>query len=198
MATKQKKDQHLAPDVIAVRVKNDHIRIVWTDNVLDAQGKSVRNEVDTKYRYEPHPDLVKELKALAPHMAFLADQESGDGFEAWTDERVEAIVAKYVVRGVKFVRKDGAQVGVSINGYRILNGGRVLNMTAPIVRFQTEGESYQFADHVEEIADNLRIEVLAYLNGKRAEDGQTTLGFSKAEAAEGEDEEGDGNGEGEA
>lgn len=196
----KKKEQHLLPDVIAVRVKNDHMRVVWTDNVLDANGNTVRNEVDTKYRYEPHPDLAEELRKLAPHLAFLTEQETGDGFPGWTDERVRAVSDNYVVRGVKFIRKDGKDIGVSLNGYRKLNRGTPLNIVAPVVRFQSEGEGYEYADHVEELSDNFKMEVLKYLDGsKRAEEGQTTLGFNKAEAVGAEDGDGDGEegGEGE-
>lgn len=193
----KKNDQHLTPRILSVKVAKDHLKVLWEDTVIEAgSGKSVRNEVEKKFRHEPHEDLANELKKMAPHLAFLTEYESQatmERFEAMDDAEVEELSSRYAVRTVLFRHKDSGDT-LQLGGYRVLRSKRVSNVLASPVRFQSEAEEYPYADHLEEIADDLRKEVVEYMAGKRASEGQITMGFAKAENAAGGEggEEGEG------
>lgn len=200
--SKKNKDQHLSPEILLVKVKNDGLEITWNDPVVEAGGKNVMNQVTKTFRHEPHLDLVDLLKRLAPHLAFLTEYETDaiiDGFESLSDAQMTEIEERYTTRGIRFKSNNGT-TEIHLNGYRKLKRrGGVSNVLANKVRFQSEGESYPYADHLEELADELRTELVEFMGGKRAPDGQITLGFAKAEKAAKnpaeEEEEGGGGGD---
>ncbi len=186
--------QHLEPKVQGVKVKKSGLHIVYRDRVLDTtaeQAKEIENEVAALFRHEPHQDLADLVNKLTPHLAFLCDQEEQNGFESFTDEQVRAILSRYKLRGVSFKYKSDSDRGVQLNGYRVLNSKKVMNFLAPTVKFNSGGEGYEFADHVEELAENLERELILYIGGKRAEPGQSTRGFGELVEADGEEGNGD-------
>lgn len=191
--------QKLAPRIIRLGVKNKALIITYMDNVIDPGGEKpvqVSNEITAALHHEPHPDLKRAVDAMAPHLAMLTDQIPTKGHTNRTDQEVGLLATKYVVRSVKFHQKDGDFEGVTVGGYRVLASKRVMNFVAPMVKFQQGSEQYEYADHMEDLRDTLRSEVVAYLGGKRADPGQITMGFGKAEGGQDEEEEEEG-GEGE-
>lgn len=196
---KPKPPQHLAPQIIGLKVKKDHLFIHWVDVVVMPDGSSTKNVGRMEFRHEPHPELVAAINDITPHVAFLGDQEPGGGYETLTDEDFAKLLEKYALRSVKITDKPGEFRGVSLGGYRRLASKKVLNMSCALVKFQQGSETYEWADHLEELVDKLVTEVQAYLGGKYAEPGQMTLGFASAaeKKKKGEDGEEDEDGEGE-
>ena len=190
--TEQKGLQRMAPKIIRLAIKNKGLEIQYVDNWIDSRGEVPRQferPMKMESHEEPHPDLVAAIYEMTPHLAMLTDQEPTKGFEALTDAQVGQIRQRYTLRSVKFHRKEGDFEGITIGGYRRLATKRVMNFVAPMIRFQEGSEAYPFADHVEDIRDALLAEVVAYVDGKRAEPGQVTMGFGTPEESPEEEEE---------
>lgn len=194
MAKKDSKpEQHLAPKILTLKVKNDGLQIKYLDRVVMSDGKEVPNLFNGTIRHEPHMDLKVCVDKLVPHLAMLSDYEPTKGFEVSTDAKIAEILDRYKVRHIAFLEAEGVVNGVRLGGYRKLNrGGAPSNMLLPKVMFQAEGEKYEYADQLEEIVSALVGEVVAYLGGKRADPGQITFNFTApAEGEEGSEEGGE-------
>lgn len=193
---KKKEVRHLAPIVLGFKVKKNGLEVTYIDSVLEGEeDKPVKNEITALLKHEPHPDLHSLVKDLGPHLAYLCEYADPLEFETLEDAQVENLQALHQVRGVQFKEGNG-WIGVQIHGHRVLESKKVVNVLAPLVKFQTGAESYPLADHLEERIHEVREEVEAYIGGRRAAPGQLTFGFgAKSAPADPTPEGEDGNGD---
>lgn len=124
------------------------------------------SETNSEFTVEVHPDLIKALKKLAPHLARLSDQYDKSG----------QLSDKIIVRGFS-EKGENEKRGVVITGLRQV-GDKKLLINSPFQRFGEEGEDvgYEQVDDLLNCVEDCKDEVLAYLfDGKYAIDPQGKL-----------------------
>ena len=139
-----------------------------------------------------HDDLRACFRKLIPHFAFLCEQVTDADLvesalerpESYLEDREHSVTEeffKFYVGSVDIIEKKGLNY-VTLSGNRLLESGDSLSLTAPSV--DMEGSKYKFISQFIEDIDNLKIEVLAYMEGKHAERAQLQMFGSEEEEEE--------------
>jgi hypothetical protein len=117
-----------------------------------------------------HPDLLRYLAHLVPHLCLLTEQLT-ETPDYWPDDASEfpAHFDTYSVTGFSMGR---GQAGVTLTGQRELQGGKVLNLTSPYTAFEDENATYAYPGQLEVAVLDAIAEVEAALRGKASEAGR--------------------------
>jgi hypothetical protein len=143
-----------------------------TKTFQEKEGKeTLSSSVIKDCQWRMHTDLIKAWDAFVPHLILLCEEDG----EMWTLEdfsfegEPDAIkmLPKYKVTGVT-LGGSGEHLGITVVGQKKLRGGKVLNLVAPFTKFEDESDAaYIYQSDLLEAWDLLRIEALAYMDGKR-------------------------------
>lgn len=144
-----------------------------------------------------HDDLRACFRKLIPHFAFLCEQVTDADLvesaltrpESYIEDREHSVTEeffKYYVGSVDIVEKKGLHY-VTLSGNRLLESGEPLSLTARAV--DMEGSKYKFISQFVDDIENLKREVLAYMEGKHAEKSQLEMFASEEEEEEEHPEE---------
>lgn len=132
-----------------------------------------------------HPDLEQAFARLVPHFCLLTEQlEEGPNY--WPAEDRDDLPAGFDNYGVTGIIA-GAKGGVTLMGFRKLENGKVLNMTAQYVSFADPSEQFEESDAwryphteaLEQLMEYVLDEVEAALRGKCSEVGRQLKMFSQ-------------------
>ena len=156
-------------------VKKQLLSAEFTEQ-LDLETKP--REFQMQGRELVHPDLEKAFARLVPHFYLLTEQlEAGPSY--WPAEDRDDLPAQFDSYGVTGLI-IGAKDGVTLVGFRQLENGKVLNLTAQYVSFADPSEQFEESDawryvHTDKLklaVESVLDEVDAALRGKCSDVGR--------------------------
>lgn len=126
-----------------------------------------------------HEDLQNAFQSLLPHLLLLTEQKNKPEVVKQMDlglELPEDIMNKFKVTGFSTEDKNG-EIAVKISGIRHLNTGKNLSLSMPSTVRGSKDSEYEFYDKMIEAVDQIKAEVVAFMDGKQAERSQPEIGF---------------------
>ncbi|MFD2787385.1 hypothetical protein [Hymenobacter rubripertinctus] len=132
-----------------------------------------------------HPDLEACFAHLVPHFCLLTEQlEEGPGY--WPAQDRDDLPAQFDSYGVTGLVL-GAKNGVTLVGFRKLENGKVLNLTAQYISFADpseqfeESNAWQYAhtENLEQLVEETLAEVELALRGKCSDVGRQLQMFDE-------------------
>lgn len=144
------------------------------NETLSFEDDQFTNEGTKKCTWDVHNDLKLLLDKLKPHLALMCEQiEETEMVDLWHEHPLmsKIKVTGYVIGG------EGEHEGVTLIGRRQLAHNRVLNLITPFTKWEDEHNGYMYSHDVKTIITDLELEVIEYMNGKKAPSLQQKLEF---------------------
>ncbi|WP_445454077.1 hypothetical protein [Flavobacterium sp. 25HG05S-40] len=156
----------------------------------------VNNTIKTTSDAPIHDDLRNAFRALIPHFAFVTEEvtdlnlvESAvEAPESYVEDREHSaseVFFKFYVSDFSIDNKKGLNI-VTLSGNKMLESGDVVSFTAPAI--DLDGGKYQFKAQLSDLMERLKVEVLAYMQGKQAPKQQMEM-FENQEDESNDDQE---------
>lgn len=161
------------------RKKHDSLYIEY-DKI---QKGVVQSNEATNYGYVAHPDLLECFDLLKMHLGLLTEYHpEKNAIPYFKFDRDQQL--KYAANSIKDIRVtqlifkgESEKAGVTLCGYKILMSGKVVNVTAPFVRFDADDDSseYEFNNKLYELCVAVQAEVEQYISGEKKDDSQMNI-----------------------
>lgn len=129
-----------------------------------------------------HPDLLRALDLLVPHLLIISETKSAKDFKKSFLENDEEVLKEldiqHTVYGVHMKEKNETQQVVLL-GRKTVSNGRGYNIPLWPVTLDDDGENaYIHAELLKQKVDTFLSEVEAYLSGKFAENPQQEIPYN--------------------
>lgn len=133
-------------------------------------------QANSKIKFIPHDDLKACLDNLRIHSGLLTELIKADSVKDLEKGKELDIIENIKVVGVKITEK-GETNGVEIISKRILKDGRTIEIKTPFANFDSDISEYQFTEELWSDIEDLKTEIVEYINGKFSVEGtQLSLG----------------------
>ena len=143
---------------------------------FEQKDVDVNNTIKTSSDAPIHEDLRNAFRALIPHFAFITEEvidvdlveraiEAPESYVQDREHSASEVFFKFLVTEFSITNKQGLNY-VVLSGNKLLESGEVISFTAPAI--DLEGGKYQFRAALYDLIDVLKLEVLAYMEGKQA------------------------------
>lgn len=150
---------------------------------FEQKDADVNNTIKTSSDAPIHDDLRAAFRALIPHFAFICEEITNEDLVQAAIERPESYLEdrensasldffKFYVNELSIMDKKGLNF-VTISGNKQLTNGDIVSFSAPAI--DLDGGSYKFTYELKEAVEVLKIEVLAYMQGKQAPKAQLEM-----------------------
>lgn len=139
-----------------------------------------------------HDDLIHAFQKMVPHFALLTEQVPESEVESIILNNREIpgdLLHKIKVTGIS-VGGSGESEGITISGAKRLSNGKTVNFNTPFTKWEAVDEGYKFISELINVLEDLKDEVVAYMEGKQGTKAQTEMSFGDEEE---EDEAADFN-----
>lgn len=130
-----------------------------------------------------HDDLINAFQRLVPHFALLTEQVLESEVESIIlngKEIPEDLLQKIKVSGIT-VGGTGESEGITISGSKRLSNGKMINFNTPFTKWEAVDEGYKFISELINVLEDLKDEVIAYMEGKQGTKAQTEMNFDGEE-----------------
>lgn len=140
--------------------------------------RDVENKIDASSDAPIHVDLRNAFKKLIPHFALILEEISQEVAETAMFQEIEYEedqdpLEKYFVTGIAISGTIDSE-GVVISGSKMLKSGDVVSFPTPFMKWD---DKYVFMSELTELIEELKQEVLEYLDGKQAPKAQIEMSF---------------------
>lgn len=143
---------------------------------FEQKDVDVNNTIKTSSDAPIHEDLRNAFRALIPHFAFVTEEVTDIDLvesaiaapESYVQDREHSaseVFFKFLVTEFSITNKQGLNY-VVLSGNKLLESGEVISFTAPAI--DLEGGKYKFRAELANLIEELKKEVLAYMEGKQA------------------------------
>ena len=150
---------------------------------FEQKDADVNNTIKTSSDAPIHDDLRAAFRALIPHFAFICEEITNEDLVQAAIERPESYLEdrensasldffKFYVNELSIMDKKGLNF-VTISGNKQLTNGDIVSFSAPAI--DLDGGSYKFTYELNQAVEVLKIEVLAYMQGKQAPKAQLEM-----------------------
>ena len=158
---------------------------------FEQKDADVNNTIKTSSDAPIHDDLRAAFRALIPHFAFICEEITNEDLvqaaierpESYLEDRENSVCLdffKFYVQEFSILDKKGLNF-VTISGNKQLTNGDIVSFSAPAI--DLDGGSYKFTYELNQAVEVLKVEVLAYMQGKQAPKAQLEM-FSGDEEAD--------------
>jgi hypothetical protein len=141
---------------------------------FEQQDSDVKNDIKTKSDAPIHDDLRNAYKLLTPHFVKLCELCNDEALiedaikrpELHLFDRENAVsdeFFKYNVHEISIENKKGLNL-LTMYGTKNLSTHETISIDIPIV--DLDGSSYIYCSQLNDVIDNIKEEVLAYMQGK--------------------------------
>lgn len=151
---------------------------------FDQTELGVKNSIKTSSDQPIHEDLRNAFKNLIPHFAFICEEvrdqklvkkaiKDPEDYLMNKEEAKDVTFFKYHVFQFSIIeKKDGGEY-ISISGSKQLESLEEISFATPNISLHDD--EYPLLDELNETIDELKSEVLAYMQGKAAPKAQMTM-----------------------
>ncbi|WP_417867990.1 hypothetical protein [Xanthomarina gelatinilytica] len=132
-----------------------------------------------------HDDLINAFQRLVPHFALLTEQVPESEVESIIlngKEIPEDLLQKIKVTGIT-VGGTGESEGITISGAKRLSNGKMVNFNTPFTKWEEVDEGYRFISELINVLEDLKDEVIAYMEGKQGSKVQMEMAFDQEDEA---------------
>lgn len=111
-----------------------------------------------------HPDMRVAMESLAPHVAFLCDQNDAPSNRTFdpVEKNYSDDFKHYIINGIA-IKGTAGDEGVVISATKLTNG-KQLNLQTP--EYLLGGTDYKFINELSECVERIKYEARQYLGGK--------------------------------
>lgn len=159
-----------------VKIKNDQLAVSYRESFPEA---NYGNNVSKECEQFVHDDLKYALNLLKPHVVAICEmpEEKKISVTNPSDEDLNETLKNYIITGYSKGGSDES-AGVTIIAQKLLNTGKVLNLTVPFMQFTDEtGDGYPYGYELEGVIKRCDYEVDAYLFEDKCGVRQATFDF---------------------
>lgn len=151
---------------------------------FDQIDVDVKNRINTSSDAPIHDDLRNAFKKLIPHFAYISENITDDKLvekaiknpESYVIDREESkdeSFFKFRVHEFEIQEKDGYEK-IKISGAKqLLETNQEINFSIPPV--ELGGDKYKFGNELQNLVEELKDEVAAYMQGKSAPKAQIEM-----------------------
>lgn len=156
-----------------VKLKNSQLDVNYEERFTE---ENYSNDIMKKCSQIIHSDLAKALDMLKPHLVYICEMPEAEilkevGLYDFNIERLD----NYVITGYSHGGSDESS-GIVIIGQKLLQSGKVLNLTTPFIQF-ADDEAYPFCQELKEDINTCDSEVYDYLFNQKWGVKQMNLDF---------------------
>lgn len=150
---------------------------------FDQIDSDVKNRINTSSDAPIHDDLRNAFKKLTPHFAFISEEvkdekliekaiKNPEKFLIDKDETKDQTFFKFRVSGFEITEKDGYEK-ITITGAKQLETHNEITFSLPQVGLGDD--KYKYYLELQDAVEELKHEVVAYMQGKSAPKAQTEM-----------------------
>lgn len=150
---------------------------------FDQIDSDVKNRINTSSDAPIHDDLKNAFRKLIPHFAFISEEITDEKLVKKAIQKPELYVLnredekeqsffKFRVHEFEIIEKDGYEK-LKISGAKQLVTNQEISFSVPPV--ELGGDKYKFDAELQELVEELKDEVTAYMQGKTAPKAQTEM-----------------------
>jgi hypothetical protein len=162
-----------------IEIKNAEITntifLKWEYDQTDMDRKT---NIKAKADSPIHEDLREAFEKLIPHFVLLTEMKKKPQMAKIIDLKQldEDLLSKFKVRAFTLEEKNG-ETSVKISGYKILTSGKAISFETPNTKRGNQEEGYEFFDELMICIEDLKDEILEYMEGKESERAQVAMEF---------------------
>lgn len=175
---------------MAVTIKSAKIKNkLFCDYAYEEETEHGSQSVSVSSVAPIHDDFHRRFRQLVPHLALMCEEVDDSDDLAQAMDKMESLselsrlsekLRKYKVTAFK-ITGTGDTEGIVITGQKKLATGKVVNLNTPNLKWEDE---YEYASELRITVQELRDEVIEYMDGKQAPDVQGRLFEDGEEALE--------------
>lgn len=172
-----------------IEIKNAEIsRSIFLKWEYDQTEEGRKTNVKASADAPIHEDLQDAFDQLAPHFVLLTEMKKKPDVAKLIDLKNidEELLKKFKVRGFAVEEKNG-ESHILLSGYKILNTGKTVKFQTPKTNRGNKDEGYEFYDQLLVAIENLKEEIMEYMEGKCSEHYQASMDFEGEEEDAAED-----------
>lgn len=163
-----------------IEIKNAEITgsifLSWEYDQTDTGRKT---NVKAKADSPIHQDLRSAFEKLIPHFILLTEMKKKPEMVKTIDlneEVSEELLKKFKIKGFSLDEKNG-ETAVKISGVKILTNGKTVSFETPKTSRGNKDDGYEFYDELIQCIEDLKDEILEYMEGKESERAQVAMEF---------------------
>lgn len=129
-------------EIQKAKIKDGQLTVTYEESFTE---ENYSNTIDKKCAQTVHADLRDAFDKLKLHLVSICEMPEIELIKKHGiyDLNIDENLANYVVTGYS-KGGNGESAGVVIIGQKLLNSGKVLNITTPFIQFEDE-EAYEFS-----------------------------------------------------
>lgn len=162
-----------------IEIKNAQITgsifLMWEYTQTDEGRKT---NIKAKADSPIHEDLRLAFDKLVPHFVLLTEMKKKPEVVKNIDLKMmdEELLSKFKAKGFSLDEKNG-ETSIKISGMKFLVSGKAVSFETPSTRRETKDDGYEFFEELVQCIEDLKDEILEYMNGKESERVQVSMEF---------------------
>lgn len=179
--------------IVMGKVLKEKVMIEYLKKDAPKTKKGKLPQVDYEHNETPHPDLIAAFARLNVHLAAISECVPKKTIKKVLDPPES--VQDFKATGFHIKGQENDIQAFKLHGYKTLSTSKVLGLDCPGERNvdydknDKDEDAYLFIDDLREAVALCQRELELYMEGKKADDPQQSIGFPEGGSAENNEDE---------